>query len=857
MKAGKEARFIINSYATPRLMFAGNYTMSLVGIYAQTSVPAGGVPSLVSIQVPKNETNSVIIIGELSPYINSIEPKPVIVGNLMTINGVRFTNGSIFIDGSERDPIVPIGTPSNDSTHLTFTAPPLEDGYHMLSVKNANGASNTVWFESTGGAITSTPVLNSISQATTTSGTMITLLGSGFLSKYSLVNFNGPATNIDSSPNSLTDSRIDIIVPHNLPDGLYNISVVNLDSRGGRLSSQIIPLFVSSQISQPSISLISQSISVVTSTDGLKSTAGGTFKFSVSSPTGDLHISRINTQEMVTIIFNGSGVGNPGNFVINSLQNSTGDTPAYYLVEAGTTRTFIAGFIIEPTSGSGQYRAQATHIVNSNQKGGGYIYFDKETYTNHVYLRGATVPTPTITVLSPNGGEEWVKGDTKTITWKSDPQSNYYKIEIWDERTAVGDSGGIPVPVNGDAWRVVESVTGNSYTWKVGDVDCGGPCTGPVVGGKYKITIRGMVDNSGSAGSYRTFDQSDSSFTITSGIITPPIVSEQVKCVFNGSNGTEKCYTVTDSNPSDWFSCTGTGTCVASVKGLKGSQLAWKSSCESKNLPITTTDGNNEYVNFSCGPIVHPTPTVTVNSPNGGEFWRIGNQYTVTFSTNNSTGPYKVYLEKYHEPSSGKEGVNSSLLIGETKTGSLVYNVPSSINSFPGQGWTYKIKVCDSSANCNVNDSSDNFFSIAPQLIMLYPNGGEILKEGDKITIKWNKDNVPSSTIDISLLDNPTRYGDVIIKNTPNDGYESWVVKPLGKITSKDGGLINPSGAYVVLVSCSDNNCIVDDSDSYFKIFSSITNTIDRPSVAPTPTPRSSRGLGASIWKAILDVFTL
>lgn len=262
--------------------------------------------------------------------------------------------------------------------------------------------------------------------------------------------------------------------------------------------------------------------------------------------------------------------------------------------------------------------------------------------------------------------------------------------------------------------------------------------------------------------------------------------------------------------------------------------------CSNHTKACFTTHGDNYeaevLIPFRVGNAATEAPATPVSSESGSikvfpiqEFWRIGNTYTINFSTaGNTKGPFSVYLEKYHEPQSGKTGVNSSMLIGETNSGSFSYTIPGSFNTFPGQGWTFKIKVCSSS--CVILGHS-NQFSIGPQLQVVYPNGGENLMNGSKVLIKWDKSNVPSPTIDISLLDDPSRYGDVIIKNTPNDGSEEWTVRSLTSIETKSGTTATPSGRYVIFVSCSDNNCIVDDSNRSF----TISGAVPTPTSTPLP----------------------
>ncbi|OIO53250.1 hypothetical protein AUJ46_05230 [Candidatus Peregrinibacteria bacterium CG1_02_54_53] len=90
---------------------------------------------------------------------------------------------------------------------------------------------------------------------------------------------------------------------------------------------------------------------------------------------------------------------------------------------------------------------------------------------------------------------------------------------------------------------------------------------------------------------------------------TPPSVSEQVKCVFNGTTTEQRCYTANASDNPLSFGCSGIGACIADVKGSKNTSLTWKSSCG--GYAYTTLDGNSEYANFSCG----ASSSLSANTP--------------------------------------------------------------------------------------------------------------------------------------------------------------------------------------------------------------------------------------------------
>ena len=72
------------------------------------------------------------------------------------------------------------------------------------------------------------------------------------------------------------------------------------------------------------------------------------------------------------------------------------------------------------------------------------------------------------------------------------------------------------------------------------------------------------------------------------------VVKEKVKCVFKDATTTQECY-------SNKGKCKGIGTCAVDVKGKKGEQVTWKSTCG--GYAYTTMDGQNDYAEFKCGTI--------------------------------------------------------------------------------------------------------------------------------------------------------------------------------------------------------------------------------------------------------------
>ena len=384
---------------------------------------------------------------------------------------------------------------------------------------------------------------------------------------------------------------------------------------------------------------------------------------------------------------------------------------------------------------------------------------------------------PSITVLTPNGGEIWEAGSTQTIKWTSN--------NIPSNQVLVQFSKGL-------------NIVYSEYFSNIGSAQLTLPNIG--TGSDFKLT----VGYKNSAGVFYS-DSSDNYFTITN----DASISEQVKCVFSGATTEQKCYT---SNTALSFGCSGIASCVVNVSGPKGTQLTWKSSCG--GYAYTKIDGQTESVNFYCKTTPQPQPSITVVAPNGGEVitydgtdqqiylkWTqnyLSNQLSITMQDYNTGGVY--YSRSVDNIGTGD---NSVLLSPET------FNVPT------GQ---YRFTICDKNIISPqiLCDFSDTSFTIArskiisPSLSILTPNGGEIFKnDGSPITINWKSTGMSASDIiyDIRLRAYPNGGTYYLVNNTVNDGQEVIVPKNI------------PSGAYYLeLKTVVSGVTIYDSSDSYFKL---------------------------------------
>ncbi len=216
-------------------------------------------------------------------------------------------------------------------------------------------------------------------------------------------------------------------------------------------------------------------------------------------------------------------------------------------------------------------------------------YVDDDKPIVHVWKVKAGSTAPTITVTSPNGGQNWAAGSSQTITWSSTETVGNVKIEYSTN--------------NGNSWSTIVASTSNdgTYSWTVPDVS------------SSQCLVR-ISETDGTP-----TDTSDSVFSITSGgtngVISldrtqlnfgaalPGTVSDsQTFSIGNSGSGTMN-WSVTDD--AGWLSCSpssgtnsGIVTVSVDVSGLSAGEYSAAitvSSSNASNSPRTVDVTLNGY----------------------------------------------------------------------------------------------------------------------------------------------------------------------------------------------------------------------------------------------------------------------
>ena len=367
-----------------------------------------------------------------------------------------------------------------------------------------------------------------------------------------------------------------------------------------------------------------------------------------------------------------------------------------------------------------------------------------------------------ISLTSPNGGENWTVGSVEEITWSSS-----------------GTSGTVDLAYstnNGSSWTTIESGTTDdgSYDWTIPD----DPST--------ECLVR-VSDTDGDPS-----DDSNATFTISAAgtmTVTAPNGGEDwqvgslqnitwtstntsgdVKIEYStnsGSSWTDVIASTTDDGVYEWTIPDDVSTtCLVRVSDTDGDP----------------SDESDAVFTISA------VPVITVTSPNGGEDWQVGSAQTITWTSTNTSGTVKL------EYSTNNGGAWTEIDAGTGDDGSYDWTIPDA----PSTQCLVRVTDTDGSPS----DESDAVFTISavPVITVTSPNGGEDWQVGSAQTITWTSTNT-SGTVKLEYSTNNGGAWTEIVAGTDDDGTHDWTIPDapstqcLVKVTDTDGSPSDQSDA--------------------------------------------------------------
>ncbi|TET45458.1 hypothetical protein E3J62_07530 [candidate division TA06 bacterium] len=407
---------------------------------------------------------------------------------------------------------------------------------------------------------------------------------------------------------------------------------------------------------------------------------------------------------------------------------------------------------------------------------------------------------PSVTVIRPNGGEDFGIGSTDTVRWDASDNVGVDSIGIYYST----DAGG--------SWGAVSTGEANDgeYLWLVPNTPSDS-CLVRVVAFDPSL-LQGA-------------DTSDNFFTIGDSlnpvvdVIHPnggeslaPGTEDTIRWVASDDNGIDSVniYYSTDDG-SSWIDI--------SHGEVNDSTYAWtvpntpSDSCRVR-IDVFDPAGNpgsdisdNLFTILDTEP-----PIVTVTSPNGGEQWEIGDVRQITWVATDNISVDS--LSVFYSFTGGMMWILLSR--GEPNDSSYDWTVFGP----PSDSCLMRIIAYDYGGSAAA-DTSDSLFqtfdSTFPSVLLLYPNGGEVMEAGGVDTIRWTaSDNYVVDSINIYYSSNGGGSWDIVSTGEPNDSSYEWSIP----------SVVSDSCLVRVLAVDGVENTSLDESDSLFSIADSTNPSI-------------------------------
>ncbi len=302
----------------------------------------------------------------------------------------------------------------------------------------------------------------------------------------------------------------------------------------------------------------------------------------------------------------------------------------------------------------------------------------------------AVQPYASLSIVTPNGGENLPVGSGYTIAWETAGVTNPVKLALWRNGSLVGAIA-----------KNIDFSTG-SYTWTVGDYM--GGTVPPAPGYSIRIREKGKT----------VIDDSDSAFTIA-----PPPSLEVLSPNGGETPGQGRVHAITWnavslSNPLKitlWRNGSLVGAIAKNVDFSTG-PYSWTvgdyiggTAPPGPGYTIRIREKGKTVLDDSDSSFSIVVPSIGVTSPTGGESWSIGSSREITWDAPGVTGLLKISL--------WKDGTRVGLIakIADGPAGPYSWTVGNYRGGTAAAGTGYRVKIKE--GGVILSDFSDGVFTLS------------------------------------------------------------------------------------------------------------------------------------------------
>jgi hypothetical protein len=353
-----------------------------------------------------------------------------------------------------------------------------------------------------------------------------------------------------------------------------------------------------------------------------------------------------------------------------------------------------------------------------------------------------TVSAPSITVVSPDGGENWGAGTTHSIKWTSTGTTGTVKIELYKNgalNAVISSNRAIGTGSSSMNWAIPASQTAGSDYY-------------------VKITSNSKTD---------VYDNSTNNFSIGPALtLTSPVGGETwITGSTHAITWNYTTYTGLTGNIKIELLQNGVvKKIISSSRPVSSGTYSWiipKTLPYGTDYAIRISSVTNKAISSTSGTFRLDGSRISTVSPNSdSDIWIAGSAHNICWNVDNVTGWLRIELYRHgFGPTAfdGDEYVYDRLIasgrdapvligVGPGYVGSYRWHLP--LDLMTGD---YKVKLI-SLSNEKVYDYSDvDFHIVGSSITVVTPAGGENWGSGSTYTLEWDFTGVLTGDVKIDL----------------------------------------------------------------------------------------------------------